>query len=176
MAKDGSLRGGARPGSGKKRKSDDAAWLDGDSNKKVVKLPTFENVPDMDGTEMPPVKEYMTRLQADGNKLQAEEIYNETLLWLRARGCEKDINPQLLERYAMDTARWIDCENMVSKYGYLGKHPTTGGATYSPFTTLAKDYQKQANAIWFQIQLAIRDTLSEDAGKDDLMERLLESR
>ena len=41
-------------------------------------------------------------------------------------GCAAKVSPQLLERYAMCSARWVQCEEMTNRMGFLSKHPTTG--------------------------------------------------
>ena len=64
----------------------------------------------------------------DGTTLAADEIYRNTWAWLNARGCAALVSPQLLERYAMSVARWIQCEEAVSSFGFLARHPTTGNA------------------------------------------------
>lgn len=77
MVKDGTNRGGARPGAGRK-------------------------------------------------PLGADEIYNKVCLWLTKLGCEKLVNPTLIEQYAMSVARWVQCEEAITRLGFLGKHSTTG--------------------------------------------------
>lgn len=66
--------------------------------------------------------------QRDGSELQAKEIYEETWKWLKQIGCAAKVSPQLLERYAMCSARWIQCEEMTNRMGFLSKHPTTSAA------------------------------------------------
>ena len=33
----------------------------------------------------------------------------------------------------MAISRWIQCEECITKYGFLAKHPTTGNAIPSPY-------------------------------------------
>jgi len=61
------------------------------------------------------------------------------------------VNPRLIESYAQAFARFIQCEEAISTYGLLGKHPTTGGAIASPFVSMSQNFQKQANLIWYEI-------------------------
>ena len=56
---------------------------------------------------MPPVKEYLKAKQKNGKDLVAEQVYKETWNWLRERGCEKNVSPQLIDQYAMSVSRWI---------------------------------------------------------------------
>lgn len=50
------------------------------------------------------------------------------------------VSPQLLERYAMCSARWIQCEEMTNKLGFLSKHPTTQKPIPSPFINIGINY------------------------------------
>ena len=87
--------------------------------------------------------------------------------------------PQI-EQYAMSVSRWIQCEQCISEYGFLAKHPTTGNAIASPYVSMSRDYMKQVNAAWYQIYQVVRDNCSVEWGgaspQDDLMERLLNAR
>ena len=68
-------------------------------------------------------------------------------------------SPQVLERYAMCAARWIQCEESLTTYGLLGKHPTTGQPVMSPFVNMSSTYMNQTNRLWneiFQIILLLR--------------------
>src|SRR5690625_6744872 len=81
---------------------------------------------------MPPPREMLSATEKDGSTLEAAEIYEETWNWLNERDCAHLIMPQLLERYAMSAARWMQCEAAVTEFGFLAKHPTTGNAMQSP--------------------------------------------
>jgi hypothetical protein len=99
--------------------------------------------------------------------------------WLRARGCEKLINPRLVEAYAQAFARFIQCEEAISTYGLLGKHPTTGGAITSPFVQMSQSFQKQANLLWYEIFDVVKQnctTAFVGNPQDDMMEALLSGR
>jgi hypothetical protein len=72
---------------------------------------------------MPEPSEYLKDKQKQGIEFQAEDVYRETWLWLKERGCEKLISKQTLEQYAVAVSRWIQCERAVSEYGFLAKHP-----------------------------------------------------
>ena len=114
-----------------------------------------------------------------GRPLGADEIYKETWLWLKNRGCEKLVNKRLLESYSLAFARFIQCEDALSTYGLLGKHPTTGGVVASPFASLSQSYQKQANLLWYEIFDIVKQnctTKFDGSPQDDMMEQLLRSR
>ena len=55
---------------------------------------------------MPPVKDFLKSPQKSGRELVAEEVYNETYAWLKARGCEKLVTVQMVEQYAMSAVSY----------------------------------------------------------------------
>ena len=163
MAKDGTNRGGARPGAGRKKKSADT------ENPRNTAVFGSEKVPEP--------AEYLSANQKNGVPLGADEIYRETWLWLKNRGCEKLVNPRLVESYSQAFARYIQCENAISAYGLLGKHPTTGGVISSPFVSMGQSYQKQANLLWYEIYQIVRSNSTDMTSvfpQNTVMERLLQ--
>ena len=68
--------------------------------------------------------DYLSARQKNGVPLGADDIYRETWLWLKQRNCENLVNKRLIEAYAQAYARYIQCEEAISTYGLLGKHPT----------------------------------------------------
>ena len=176
MAKDGSNRGGARAGAGRKPKAAKEKIAEG----RKTKVLDFADAPVLEGVEMPPPHEFMKEQQRDGSVLQAEEIYKNTWSWLAERGCDKAVSPQLIEQYAMSVARWIHCEEALSKMGYLAKHPTTGAPIASPYVAMSQSFMKQANSAWYQIFQIVKEQCTQDYSglnpMDDAMERLLSAR
>ena len=179
MAKDGTMRGGPRPNTGPKKKALLEKITEGrvDISNGTVVLP--EPV-EIEGVDVPPVKEYLKAKQKNGKDMCAEEVYSSTYIWLKKRGCEKLVSSQLLEQYAMSVSRWIQCEEAISEYGFLAKHPTTGNAMQSPYVAMSQNYMKQVNQVWFQIYQVVKDNCTVDFGgaspQDDLMEKLLKTR
>lgn len=173
MAKDGTNRGGARPGAGRKKK----ALVDRiEQGRKAVVL----EVPDIDVPEMPDVKEYLKAEQRMG-ELCAEEIYKETWEWLRERGCAEFVSPMLLEQYAMSAGRWVQLEGMISEYGFASRNNGNGASLVAaPFVSMAQAYMKQSNQLWYQIFQIVKEncstTYSGGTPQDDVMERLLKAR
>jgi hypothetical protein len=176
MAKDGTNRGGARVGAGRKSKALSEKIHEG-RDASVVQLP---EAPELEGADMPPVKYYMTVTQKSGIDLDAKEVYEETWNWLKARRCQDLVGGQLIGQYAMAVARWIQCEMAVSEYGFLAKHPTTGAAIASPYVAMSREYMKQVNQTWYQIFQIVKEnnsaTYQGASPQDDLMERLLTAR
>ena len=173
MAKDGTNRGGARPGAGRPRKALAEKIAEGKTTE-VMMQPA-----DIESAAPPPVRDFMKELQRDGTKLLADDVYTETYQWLKERSCEKIVSRQLVEQYAMSISRWIHCEQIVTKYGYISKHPTTGAAIASPYVAMSQNYMKQANQIWNQIFQIVRENCSvefQGNPQEDMMEKLLRSR
>ena len=173
MAKDGTNRGGARIGAGRKAKSLTDKINEGKSAK-VLTVPA-----DLEGADVPPVREFLKAPQAKGKDLIAEDIFIKTYQWLKEHGCEKAVYSQLIEQYAMNTARWIQAEELISATGFLAKHPTTGNAIASPFINIAHTYEKQAQQVWYSIFQIVKENSSGDYSHtpmDDTMELLLSVR
>lgn len=176
-------RGGARPGAGRKKKSladKVAAGNPGGRPLVVLDIPDMPEPVDLEGADMPEPREFLTSQQRDGYELQAEEIYQETWKWLKRIGMHTKISKQLLERYAMCSARWIQCEELTSKMGMLSKHPTSGKPITSPFINIGINYMNQANRLWAEIFQIVKENCitgyEGDTPSDDLMERLLRAR
>ena len=173
MAKDGTLRGGQRVGSGRKSN----ALADKITTGRLRNTATLPEPPELEGYSMPSVREYMKARQKDGKPLCAEAVFREVYAWLEERRCEKLVSRQLLDLYAMSVARWVQCEEAISEYGFLAKHPTTGGAIASPYVSMSQQYLKQVNQVWYQIYQVVKENCSVEYGgsnpQDDLMERLL---
>ena len=176
MAKDGTMRGGPRPGQGRPKK----ALTEKINNGTADAAPVLQVPDELVGADMPPVKDYMKMAQKNGETFFAEEVYTETWQWLKERGCEKLVNPQIIEQYAMSVARWIAVEVFISETGYLARHPTTGNAIASPYVSMSRDYMKQVNQIWYQIYQVVKENCSVEWGgaspQDDIMEKLLRAR
>ncbi len=180
MAKDGTNRGGARIGAGAKKKALAEKIAEGNPGGRTLTVMEFENAADLKGEEMPEPNKMLEAVQKDGKTLVAGEIYRDTWKWLDERGCAALVSPQLLERYAMSVARWIQCEEAVTEFGFLAKHPTTGNAMQSPYVAMSQNYMTQTNRLWLEIfQLVKENSLSEYTGgnpQDNVMERLLTAR
>ena len=80
----------------------------------------------------------------------------------------------------MASARWIQCEEMTNKLGFLSKHPTTGKPIPSPFINIGINYMNQAARLWGEIFQTVKESCTGDysdpAPQNDLMERLLRAR
>ena len=141
-------RGGARPGAGRKKSAvKDKAENGNPGGRKLEVL----DIPEVEGVDMPKPHDFLSAEQRDGSVLQAQEIYTETWQWLKGIGCAAKVSPQLLERYAMCSARWVQCEEMTNRMGFLSKHPTTQKPIPSPFINIGINYMNQAVRLWNEI-------------------------
>lgn len=180
MAKDGTNRGGARTGAGAKKKALAEKIAEGNPGGRKLTVMEFTNTADLKGQEMPEPNKMLEAIQKDGKALVAGEIYKATWIWLDERGCSSLVSPQLLERYAMSVARWIQCEEAITEYGFLAKHPTTGNAIQSPYVAMGHNYMTQTNRLWYEIFQIVRENCvgeyKDVNPQDDVMERLLSAR
>ena len=168
MARDGTNRGGSRLRTGSKPQSAVEKIQKGKEDK-VMDIPNLEvhdlaavDLPEgviLYGEDIPKPSEYLSAKQKDGRTLGADEIYKETYLWLKERKCEKFVNSRLIESYAQAFARYIQCEEAISTYGLLGKHPTTGGVITSPFVQMSSQFQKRAILLWYEIYDIVKKTV-----------------
>lgn len=189
MAKDGTNRGGRRVRAGDKPQALADKIAAGKAARvleapdlrpeSVLRAGNLSGAADLSGEEMPAPSEYLSARQKDGRPLGANALFIETWKWLAERGCEKFVNPRLVEAFAQAFTRYIQCEEAISTYGLLGKHPTTGAAISSPFVQMSQSFQKQANLIWYEIfEIVKQNCTTAFAGnpQDDVMERLLNAR
>lgn len=170
-------RGGRRVGAGRKRKAVVEKASEGNPGGRPLSV---LDIPELEGAEMPQPHEFLSATQKDGTQLQAKEIYAETWKWLKDVGVSSKVPSPLIERYAMSCARWIQCEEVTSKLGFLSKHPTTGKPIPSPFINIGINYMNQAVRLWNEIFQIVKENCSTEfdgvSPQNDLMERLLITR
>lgn len=167
MAKDGTTRGGARIGAGRKPKPLEEKLLEGvenlpqkiKENRKKIKSP----------------KPYLSAIQKDGTKTFARQIYRETYDFLQKYNCADSISAQLVESFSEVMARHIQAEMQISQAGFIIRQPTTGEPILSPLVKISLDYLKAAQQIWYQISQVVKEngTFNAADGAADTMENLL---
>ena len=170
--------GGSRVGAGRKQKALVDKILDGNPGKRKIKVLQTDDGIESRGIDVPEPNEYLSAKQRDGKDTIAKKLYEATWEWINVRGCSNLINPQLIEQYSVAVARYIQCDEAISTYGFLSKHPTTGNPIQSPYVAIAQTYLKQANNIWFLIYQVVKENCSSDymgQSTDDPMEVLLRS-
>ena len=89
MAKDGTNRGGARVGAGRKPKALLEKLLEGNlGHRDITKIDMPDITPNFceepEGVDIPRPDEYLSELQRDGKPLGAAETYTRTYRWLGA--------------------------------------------------------------------------------------------
>ena len=167
MAKDGTTRGGARIGAGRKSKSAEEKRLEGaeilpqtiKNNQKKIKTP----------------KPYLAAIQKDGTKTFARRIYRETYEWLKKNNCAETISSQLVESFAAVTARHIQAEMQISQSGFIIRQPTTGEPVATPLIKISLDYLKASQQLWYQISQFAKENGTYNAADEaaDAMEKIL---
>ena len=166
-----------RTGAGRKPKSLEEKLLSGNPGKRKLQVVKFPEAVEFNGQDMPPPREFLSAMQKNGKEMIAVEIYGKTWAWLKDRKCDQLVTAELLEQYAMSVSRWIQCEECISEFGFLAKHPTTGNAIPSPYIAMAQSFMKQTNAIWYQVFQVVKENCAEDFGgstpQDDIMSYLL---
>lgn len=189
MAKDGTNRGGRRVRAGDKPQPL-ADKITAGKAANILEAPELHpesmleagelgDAADLYGEDMPVPSDYLSARQRDGKTLGADILFKETWKWLKDRGCEKFVNARLIEAYAQAFTRYIQCEEAISAYGLLGKHPTTGGAITSPFVQMSQSFQKQANLLWYEIFDIVKQNCTiafVGNPQDDVMEKLLSTK
>lgn len=167
MAKDGTNRGGARLGAGRKPKETKVLSLNGQEAK-------------LQAVEAPKIKQYLSAKQKNGKLLGAKRIYTEMYDYIAALGFIDEVPGALIEEYAICSARWIQCEEAITEYGFLSKHPTTEGVIATPFSGLSNQYMKQANQALYMINQILNECRqreeSRGSGGNDLLKMLQEKR
>ena len=103
--------GGARPGAGRKPKALTEKIAEG-RPAEVMMEPA-----ELEGVDVPPVKDFLKSPQKSGRELVAEEVYNETYTWLKARGCEKLVTVQMVEQYAMSVPGGFNARRLCPPRG-----------------------------------------------------------
>ena len=176
MAKDGTNRGGPRIGSGKKKNS----LLDKIEKGKEAQIIRIPVEKDPIGVDTPDPDAYLSAKQRNGEELRAGEIYAEIYKWLAARGCDRLVNRQHVQQYAICMARHIQCEEGVTEYGVIASHPTTKSPVISPLVTASLHYLKQANQQWLLIYQTVQENCSVawtgNTPHEDIMESLLKKK
>ena len=105
---------GPKPGSGGRPKKPIADKITGGNpgKRQLTVIDFKDSAADLEGQPMPKPSKFLSVKQKDGSVLCAAEIYQNTWKWLSERGCAAIVSPQQIERYAMSSARWIQCETL----------------------------------------------------------------
>ena len=172
----GNGHGGARANAGRPRKALSDALLDGTrpSRLKAVNLEgavlVDENTP-----TAPECLSYLKDTQRHG-ELDAEKFFNDTWARLVAVKCERLFDVNYIQRFAMQQARYVQLERLISTYGFLSK-TGNGESRDNPLEGMALSRLKILNSMQENIENIIRANCTEPfAGLprvDDPMEAIL---
>ena len=165
MAKDGTGRGGARIGAGRKPKSLREKILEG-----VENLP--QNIKE-NQTKIKNPKSYLSDKQKDNSITFARQIYRETYNWLEKNNCAEIVPQMLIENFAQTTARYIQAEQAISKTGLLA-YSATGAITATPLIKISLEYLKTAQNVFCQIYQMAKANSFNLADDGDPMEQILQ--
>lgn len=155
MAK-GDGRGGARQNAGRPRKALADAIIDGTrpSRLKSVKF-QGEEITDETTPTVPEALGYLTEVQKDGEELLADKFFKDIWNWLLERKCEKLFDINYLQRFAMQQARYVQLERLISKHGFLAKS-SSGDARDNPLETILMNRLKILNQMQYAIENTVR--------------------
>ena len=180
MARDGTARGSnIKVNAGRKSKALAEKMAAGNPGGRKLKIIDLPDGAELEGEDIPEPSSYIKSKQKAVGEFDAEHIYRYIYLYLKEKGCDKLVSKHLVEQYAMSVSRLMQCEEAISEYGFLSKHPTTGAAIASPYVAMSQNYMKQANQIWNQIFQIVRENCSvefQGNPNEDMMEKLLRSR
>lgn len=167
-------QGGARVGAGRKKKPLAEKIENNIYNKKIEVLKVEDK---LIGEDMPTPSDFLSQPTKGASQNIGKDVYEKTWLWLKSKGCEKLVNPQTIEQYAMCVSRWQQAESAVHTFGFLAKHPTTEMPIASPFIKIAQDFLKTGTQLWLQIYQVVKDNCTEalSTEENDPMAMLLNS-
>ena len=172
-------RGGKRPGAGRKPKAVAEKAANGNPGGRALTVIDVPDIPATEGVDMPKPDEILSAEQKDGTQLKALEIYEKVWDWLKGLNATAYVSPQVIEQYAMCRARWMQCEEMTNKLGFLSRHPTTNKPIISPFINIGINYMNQASRQWDAIMQTVKENCSVEfsgANPNDELEQLLHQR
>lgn len=162
MAKDGTRRGGARPGAGRKKKQKP------EPPEKILQA----GAPSADVRKsFPQFNRILYDAQGGHALTGAEDVYYSVYAFARDNGAEKRLPKELVELFAVTYCRWTQAEAEISANGFISPHPTTGADCKSPLVEVSNAYSKQAQNYWYSIWTIVKDGKPDAVG--DEMEGLL---
>jgi len=148
--------GGSRPNSGRPRKALSEAIIDGTrpSRLKSVKFKGEELLEETTPT-VPEAMDYLRDSQKDGETILAEQFFKDMWNWLVERKCEKLFEVNYLQRFAMQQARYVQLEKLISKHGFLAK-ASSGDARDNPLEAILMNRLKVLNQMQYSIESTVR--------------------
>jgi 4-alpha-glucanotransferase len=168
--------GGARVGAGRKRKPL-AEKLEHNAGRRPIKYIPNEAMSEITGADMPPPSAWLSDETKNTQRAStANEVYEATWKWVKERKCDHLITREQIEQYAASIARYIQCEEGISTFGLLAKHPTTNMPIASPYVGMSERFLKRANLLWATIYQIVKENCETPVGgnhNEDIMEKIL---
>ena len=161
-----SKHGGLRVGAGRKRKAL-VEKLANNTGKREIKYIPNEAMSEIEGEDVPPPSEWLNdKTKNTQRESVAAKVYEDTWLWLKERRCEHLVTKEQIEQYSASVARYIQCEEGISVFGLLAKHPTTNMPIASPYVSMSDKFLKRANLLWAQIFQIIKENCEVPIARD----------
>lgn len=154
--------GGRRPGAGRPKKPLADKILEGTTKKhrpKVLNMPAEEA--DLEYPER--LAYYQSNIPGLPN---VQNIWEETVEWLKGTGCLHLINPAFLEEYAIMKSRFYEMERAVSKLTPIYAPKGKNTLEVNPAVDASIKYLKQADAVWAKIWVVVAQNCETYFGSD----------
>ncbi|MDR3318531.1 MAG: hypothetical protein LBS99_03765 [Clostridiales bacterium] len=150
-------RGGARLGAGRKKKTEAVGLRRSETalNTPLADL-ALESINFEAADTCPAPNAYLSRPTKGmlGDNRGAEILKN-IWQWLKVRDCEKLVNPENLQLWALQVAKYEQIVSLVDSQGYL--YNKSGVPDINPYEELAEKALKRASALWAGIEVVIAD-------------------
>jgi hypothetical protein len=152
--------GGARTGSGRRKKSLDEQLATRVEHKKAVTVTAFpepdlklEKIGQLEKQSSFVAPDYLdiASKEDDGTLPSASEIFNALAEFVDKSGCSNLIDATLIEDFSFLRHSYLECERFNKVHGRIS------GGKKSPYVTMSLDYNKQALTIYTQIWQIIRE-------------------
>lgn len=166
MAKDGTMRGGARAGAGRPRKDLQTKILEG-----TAVLPVANPALSYLSVDTPDCDAFMSEKQKGKLTFDAQTYYNRVMNWLRDRSCDDVVSPLLVQQYAATYARWVQCQQAINRTGLVVSDGEESNINL--YVKLEAQFAREAMQLWLQIQARVGER-SVTAKVVDPMEALLD--
>jgi hypothetical protein len=169
-------KGGARVGSGRKRKPL-AERMENNAGRRPLKCIPNEQMTEITAEEIPEASEWLKDETKNTQRASvARAVYEKTMKWVRERKCDHLITQDQAEQYAAAVARYIQCEEGISTFGLLAKSPKSGEPIASPYVDMSEVFLKRTTNLWSRIYQVVKDNCETPVGRnhnEDIMEQIL---
>ncbi len=169
-------RGGVRIGAGRKRKPLAEKLIENTGHRPIKYIPP-DIVSEITGEEIPAPSAWLSdKTKNTQRESIAAKVYEDTWRWLQERRCDHLITKEQIEQYAASVSRYVQCEEGISTFGLLAKHPTTNMPVASPYVAMSERFLKRASVLWTAIYQIVKENCEVPVGKnhnEDIMEQIL---